>query len=214
VETSVPVEGGDVVVLSTVQGLVSEAARVEAAFREVEPSVVALGISPESAGALLRYQPRPDEDPFEDLPDAEVAYSVALAKFGPVDLPPPDLVAAARLARERGIPVYGVDLTEEAYVTAFSKEVSGWSLLRWGRRQRRLARRPPAASDARAFSLAWDAQVRRVAGIARVEEQREAAIAAGARALAKQAGGRVLLVVDAPREAGVLRGLTTRQGEA
>ena len=71
--------------------------------------------------------------------------------------------------------------------------------------QRRGAvKRPPPASDARAFSLAWDARLRHVKALGRVETAREAAIAAGALAVAAKEGAPVLLVVDAAREAGVL----------
>ena len=203
----VAVEGGEVVLVATVQGLVAEAERVRAAFEEVRPRSVALGVSPESAAALLRYQPVEGVDPFEDLPDAEFAYSVRLQEYGPVALPPPDLVEAARLAQASGVPVHGADLPEASYEDVFAAEVSAWGLLRYGRVQRKLAKRPPKAEDARSFALAWDASVRRVKGIDRVEKAREEHIAGSARSIARQVGSPVLLVVDAAREAGVLQGL-------
>ena len=73
--------------------------------------------------------------------------------------------------------------------------------------QRKLARKPPKVADARAFSLAWDARIRKVRGLARVEARRERAIAERASALAAQVEGVVLLIVDAPREAGVAAAL-------
>lgn len=205
--TRVTVPGGEVSVLATVHGLLAEKERVRAAFLDERPFAVALGVGPEAAAALARYEPQPDVDPFEDLPDHDYVYSVRLSAFGPVDLPPPDLLEAARLAKEHGTPLYGVDLSEEAYEDAFAEEVGGWGFLRYGRIQKKLARAPPAAADARAFSLAWDAAIRKVKGIAAVEARRERHIAAGARALAEKVQGRVLLVVDAPREAGVLTAL-------
>lgn len=201
------VPGGEVLLLSTVQGLASEAARVREAFARAEPQAVALGLSPEAVAALLRYEPDPEADPFEDLGDHEYVFAYKLKEYGEVGLPPPDVMEAVRLARESGVPLHGVDLTEERYEDAFTANVNWWGLLRYGRVQRKLARKPPHAPDARAFSLAWDARVRRVKGLARIEALREETIAAGARALAKQAGGRVLLLVDAPREAGVARAL-------
>lgn len=196
------------VLLSTVQGLASEAPRVRAAFRRATPAAVALAASPESVAALLRFAPAPDVDPFEDLSDHEFVYAHSLRRFGDVALPPPDLAEALRLAQEAGVPLHGVDLTEEQYEDAFTTEVSAWGLLRYGRIQRKLARKPPKAVDARAFALAWDARIRKVKGLARVEARREAAIAERARALAAQVGGRVLLLVDAPREAGVAAALS------
>jgi hypothetical protein len=208
-----PVEGGEVVVLPTVQGLVAERDAVRRAFTLEAPAAIALGVSPEAAASLLRFERAPDmDDPFEDLPDHDYVYSVVLREFGEVDLPPPDLLEAARIGKAAGLPVYGVDLPDEAYEEAFTREVSVWGFLRYGRIQRRLARKPPRAPDARAFSLAWDAAIRRVKGIARLERMREERIAAGARALAAQVGGRVLLVVDHPRAEGVQRALAAPAG--
>jgi hypothetical protein len=206
--------GGEVVLLGTVHGLVAEAERVREAFAKVQPRAVALGASPEAVGALLRYQKSDEHDPFDDLPDAEIAYSLRLAAFGEVDLPSPDFAEAIALARAADAPVHGVDLTEEAYVETYTKEVGAWALLRYGRVQRGLAKRPPKAADPRAFSLAWDAKVRRVKGIARVEAAREAQIAKGACLLAATVGGPVLLVVDVPREGGVAERLRPRGTDA
>lgn len=207
-EERFPVEGGEVVLLATVQGLVSERDAVRRAFARVAPAAVALGVSPEAAAALLGFERTPEmEDPFEDLPDHDFVYSLKLREYGEVDLPPPDLLEAARLAKAEGVPLHGVDMPEEQYEDAFTKEVSVWGFLRYGRIQRRLARKPPKAPDAVAFSLAWDAKIRKVKGIAKLETMREARIAAGARALAAQERGRILLVLDVARAAGVRRAL-------
>lgn len=203
-----PVEGGEVVLVATVQGLLAEREKVRRAFEQHPPAAVALGVSPESAAALLRFERDPEHDPIEDLPDHDYVYSVVLRRFGDVELPPPDLVEAARLGKEAGLPVYGVDLPEEAYEDAFTREVNVWGFLRYGRIQKKLARRPPDKPDAAAFCLAWDAAIRRVKGIARVEALREARIGQASRALAGQVAGPVLLVVDLARAAGVRHALT------
>ena len=203
----VPAPPGEILVLATVQGLVAERARVRAAFARVKPKAVALGVSPEMAAVLLRYERQEDEDPFEDLPDHDFVYSLKLREFGDVDLPPPDLVEAARLAEEGGVKVYGVDMPEEAYEDAFTSTVSTLGFLRYGRIQRRLAKRPPKANSAREFALKWDAAIRKVKGIRLVEAARERHMAQQARALAASVGGPVLLVVDLARAPGVLAAL-------
>lgn len=218
--TAVEVPGGAVHVLATVHGLATEAARVEDAFRRVAPRVVALALGVEGVAGLRHHlarkaepvapkAPAPDgDDPYEYdaedlLADSEIAYGLALQKFGKVLLPPPDLLAAVRLADESKLPIYGVDFSEEQYGEAFAKHVTAWALFRYSRRSRRIEKRPPKAATAREFALAWDAHLTRVKGYATLEREREARIAAGAKALAREHGA-VLLVVDPPREAGVL----------
>lgn len=198
---------GEVVLISSVQGLVAERDRVLSILDEERPAIVALGLSPESVASLGRYEPDPEIDPFEELPDHDLIYSLKLREFGVVDLPAPDLVAALDWARAHAADAFGVDLSEEAYEDLFVKEVSAWGFLRYGRIQRKIARKPPKASDARAFSLAWDAAIRKVKGIARVEAAREVAMATRAASLARDRSSKVLLLVDAPREPGVARQL-------
>lgn len=199
-------DAGEVVVLATVQGLVSERDRVRDAVRKTSPALLALGVPPESVEMLSTYE-RPEGDPFEDLSDHDFIFAVKLREFGDVDLPPPDVMEALRLARDDRLEVVGVDLPEDEYGELFTKTVSAWGFLRFGRIQKRLARKPPKAKDARSFALAWDAAIRKVKGIAKVEETREALIAQKVAALARERGARVLLVLDVARAAGVERHL-------
>lgn len=203
------VGNGQVLLLSNVPGLVSERARVLAALNEIHPDVLAIGLSPEAVATLLRYEPSPELDPLDDLPDHDYVYSVKLREFGEVELPAPDLLAAVRWARDANVPFFGVDLSEEQYEDLFTKAVSAWGFLRYGRIQRRLARKPPKAADARAFHLAWDAKIRKVKGIARVEAARESTMAENAATLARERAARVLLLVEAAREAGISERLRT-----
>lgn len=203
---------GEVVLVSTVQGLVAERERVVALLDEEKPAAVALGLSPEAVSTLLRYEKDPEVDPFEELPDHDLVYSLKLREFGDVDLPPPDAVAAIEWAQAHGVSAYGVDMPEEAYEDLFTKQVSAFGFLRYGRIQRSLAKRPPSAPDARSFSLLWDAKIRKVKGIARVEAAREEFMADAAAELARRLAAKVVLIADAPREAGISRRSSSRSG--
>lgn len=203
---------GEVVILPTVQGLVAERQRVLDLLDAEKPAAVALGLSPEAVATLLRYERDPEADPFEELPDHDLVYSLKLREFGDVDLPPPDAVAAIEWAKANAVSAYGVDMPEEAYEDLFTKEVSAFGFLRYGRIQRKLAKRPPSAPDARAFALVWDAKIRKVKGIARVEAAREVFMADAAAELARRLAAKVVLIVDAPREAGVVRRASSGRG--
>lgn len=194
-------------IVGTVRGLVSEAARVEAAFDRVEPAAVALGVGPEDLEGLAKYQEGASYE--HDYSEADEVYAHYLRQFGEVELPPRDLVAAVRLARDRGVEVVPIDLPEVQYVEAFTREISGWQLLRYNRRVRKLARKPPQAEDAMGFHLGWDREVTRLEGFARLEREREERMAA--RLLgAPLPPGRVLVLVEAARVEGLVRSLEQR----
>jgi len=199
---------GEVVLLGTVQGLVSEEKRALDAIETEKPDIIALGVSPESVASLMRYEPVDGEDLIEDLPDHDYVYSIKLREFGDVTLPAPDLLAAVHWAQDHALPLFGIDLAEEAYEDLFTKEVSTFGFLRYGRIQKKLAKRPPRAADPIAFTLAWDAAIRKVKGIASVEAHRERAIAQQAAALAREKAAKVLVLVEAAREPGVAKQLS------
>jgi hypothetical protein len=207
-EAVVRAEGREYHVLGTVRGLVSEAVRVREAFERIRPHGVALGVGPEDLEGLRRLQ---GGEAYEhEFSEADEVYAHYLGQFGEVQLPPRDLAEALRLAEERALPVVAIDFPEVAYVDAFTKAVSGWQLLRYQRRVRKLAKKPPVADDAMDFHLTWDREVGRLGGFARLEAQREAHMAAE---LAKAAlpAGRILVLVEGARAEGVLRLLETNQ---
>lgn len=195
-------------VLGAVHGLMSETETVEAAFRAAAPDAVALGISPgELEGLDLHAKggPAEDDDP-EVTIDPSESYAIGLSRYGDIGLPPPDLVAAVALARERSLDPVAVDLDGEQYDEVFAASVGPFALFRYGRRVQKMARKPPPAEDAVAFALAWDARIRKLGGFDKVEKARERQIAARVEDLATRHRS-VLVVVDVARAAGVVERL-------
>lgn len=191
-------------VVGTVRGLVSEADRVGREFRESPPQAVALGVAPEDLRGLEELGQGADYE--HDYSEADAIYAHFLEGFGPVELPPRDLLTAVQAARERGIPLVAIDLPEADYVDAFTRYVTAWQLLRYNRLVRKLAKRAPGAPDAMTFHLQWDAHVRRLRGFDALERAREDAMVR--RLLGAQwPAGRVLVLVEAARVEGVLQRL-------
>lgn len=203
--------GREVYLLGTVTGLASEAARVRAAFDEVGPDAVGIGLPPSEVAGLrhcLSGGSAPvDEE--EEEEDVEEAYSVALSSFGDVGVPPPDLMEAVRLAEERELEIFPVDLDDEAYAQAFTEEVSGLQLIRYGLRLRRLGKRPPRAGNAVDFALKWDGEIRRIRGFHRLEQRRERRMADAVREIPARFS-RVLAIVEVVRMVGVASLLSPR----
>lgn len=195
-------------IVGTIRGLASEASRVEAAFGAIRPDAVALGVGPEDLEGLARFSEGAEYEHEYSLSDE--IYSHFLEQFGEVSLPPRDLVAAVRLAREHGLEVVPIDMPEHAYVDLFTDSVGALQLLRYQRRLRRLAAKPLAGRTAMEWHLAWDEEVTRLRGFARVERVREDRMAERLQAFPH--GGTVLVLLEAARVEGVMRRLEAASG--
>lgn len=199
------VAGADVLVVDTVLGLESEAQVVDDALGAFDPDAVALGVSPSELDGLHEYLAASGDPPTPE-PDR---YAQGLAEFGAISLPPPCLLAAARAARAREIPLEPLDLPEEAYTETFTDQVSTWQLFWNTRREKKLARDPPDVASAREYALAWDEERRRSDGLAHLEAKREVHMAETLRDVADR-HHRVLVVVETPRAAGLVDELDGR----
>lgn len=208
-----PVRVGRAVVhvLGTAHGLVSEVGRVEEAFARLRPDAVGIGVAPAELDALAAHAAgqAPEEDDVAETIDPSESYAVGLSRFGEIGLPPPDLLAALGLAREAGVEPVALDLDESQYSDVFAANVGPFALFRYGRRVRRMAKRPPAAGSPREFALAWDRKIRALRGFDAVERTRERHMAV--RLETVSAGAAVVLaVVDVARADGVVDELRRR----
>lgn len=204
---TIPVGASRVHVLAVVHGLLSEADAVEDAFRAAAPDAVALGVAPaELEGLDAHAQGSAEETDEEETLDPAEAYALGLSRYGDIGLPPPDLLAAVALARERGVEPVAVDLDGSQYDEVFAANVGPFALFRYGRLLRKMGKRPPEAPDAVAFARAWDARIRRLRGFGAVEKARERQIASRVEDLASRHRA-VLLVVDVARADGVVAAL-------
>ncbi|HLE96870.1 MAG TPA: hypothetical protein VI997_05815, partial [Candidatus Thermoplasmatota archaeon] len=151
----------------------------------------------------------PEEDEPSETIDPYESYAIGLSRFGEIGLPPPDLLAALQLAREAGVEPVAIDLDESQYADIFAASVGPFALFRYGRRVRRMAKRPPPGDTPRAFALAWDRKIRALRGFDAVERTRERHMAV--RLETVSAGARVLLaIVDVARADGVVAELKRR----
>ncbi|HYM39031.1 MAG TPA: hypothetical protein VEY12_02650 [Thermoplasmata archaeon] len=185
-----------------VRGLPSDGEAVREAIAALEPDVVALSVSPEELDSLRAYpggnlEPETTEDE---------AYVAGLSAWEEPVMPPPCFTQAARIAEARHIPLEALDLSEEAYTEAYTKSVSTVELLLQGRLENRLLKKRFRVATPREFAIAWDAEINRTAGFARLQKERERFIASRIREVAG-GRGRVLAVVEVERVKGVLAAL-------
>ena len=97
-------------VLSTVKGLVSEAAVVEEEIESFEPDLVALSIGPEEIEGTRKW----DGEPY-DMSGWDEVYGLSLRKLvgdDGVKLPPPSFSKAIKVSDSKNIDVIGIDMDE------------------------------------------------------------------------------------------------------
>lgn len=155
---------------------------------------------------------RPD-DPSEEtdyadfglfLSTSDLVFSRHLTRWGEVEAPPPSFQEAVRVGHRGGLEVVAADFDDEDYTDLFLKAVTPFSLVRQGRRLRKLAKRTFKARNAEQFALEWDEAVTRIRGYAEVERAREQKVGSSIAAAAAR-HERVLAVVEYERLDGVLK---------
>ena len=192
------------IVLGTVQGLVKERLKVRTAFEDIKPDVVALPISDEmleGLEAVVNGEVREvATNSIDDL------FAEHLKRFGEVQLPPPSLVEAYRLAKESGAEIVTLDMSEEDYAEAYVKNVSGYHFWKRIWNLSKLSKKTFAADTPEEFVVAWDAYVSRLKGYKNLEQHREGYMARRALRLLRK-NERVLVLVEYERMEGVAAGI-------
>jgi hypothetical protein len=201
---------GEIVVVPVVRGLVSEGGKVRSSIEAHAPDVLAMSISPEELTALKGHDGK-DAEPMSGSVEENV-YEDRLSQFGDVARPPRCFTVALELAREKGLEVKGVDLSEADFTRAYVHLVTGWDFIRRTFGRGRFARTRFDMSSPEAFVLDWDRRLRRAKGYDALEKRREAEIAKGLRGLAERKG-KILAFIEVERADGVAERLQSASQE-
>ncbi|MCI4360211.1 MAG: hypothetical protein L3J91_00745, partial [Thermoplasmata archaeon] len=130
-----------------------------------------------------------------------------LGRYGEVRVPNPSLVGVLGWARERAVPVAGLDPNDATYADLFAEHISYFELVRRTVRERRLTRDPPTPPTADEYAMHWHRAIGKGRGSRAFDRARDTEFLDGARAL-KAGARKVALVVDRERYDGVLAGLS------
>ncbi|MEK6976025.1 MAG: hypothetical protein AABY18_06755 [Candidatus Thermoplasmatota archaeon] len=202
------VAGNPVLLLGTIAGFVPDGERVRQAYEAFHPRVVALGVPPEDLATLdtlASASAAPAELP--PLDDTHERLMGLLAPFGATRVPSPDLEIAHQVARADGVPLSALDLDDDAHATLYTKHVRFHHIIQSNGIKSRLLKRGVTGTDAYDVAANWDAAWTRPRGMRRVEDAREAHMAARLREVAAVADGNVLAVVPSTLLAGIVRAL-------
>lgn len=188
-----------VAVLPVVRGLPSHGDKVAASIGSWQPDVVALSVSPEELGTLRSFRGETLEP---DTTEDEV-YVAGLSVWEEPVMPPPCFTRAVQEATVRNVRLAALDMDEEAYADAYTACVSTMELILQGRLENRLLKKQFHVTTPEDFALAWDGEINRTDGFARLQKERERHLAAQVRKLASGTT-RVLAVIEVERVKGVL----------
>lgn len=197
---------GEYLVLGAVRGVVLDAEPLVAKLEGFGPRAVGLGISFEELTGLNDHFVHRAYEPLVPLTRTESAELHGLSLLTEVRVPHPAFVRVLEWARDRSVPVEALDPSDEGYTTLFTDHIGYFELVRRTLNERRLTRRPPAATTPDAYAVQWENGIAAGRGSRRFLAAREATIVTGARRLASR-NGRVAVVVDRERFDGVAAGL-------
>lgn len=186
----------------SVYGLTSEISEVHRAFKNARPEVVALPIPEEELEGLKAISD--GEDVKIELSRYEEIYARNLALFGEVRVPPPSLVEAFEICKEKSIPIVAIDMDDYDYTTTYINNITTMQLLRHSIRVKRLRKKKFRSSNPVDFAFEWDKTVNKLKGFKVLEMRREEYMAERLVELADE-HSRILAVVELPRMEGILR---------
>jgi hypothetical protein len=199
--TLVKLSSGDVIVLGTLKGLVSERKIVLKSFESYDPDVVGLHIGSEEITGLKAVVKGKVKDTY--LSSYEKIYARELSKYGEVQIPPPSLVEAFELSKKFQIPLKGLDFNDNDYSRIYTDVIDGLSMVRQSLRLKNINRRKFKAETAEDFILEWDRAVNKFKAFRNLEMRREKKMAKRIRFLSEKYG-KVLAIVEYERKEGII----------
>ena len=157
-------------ILSTVKGLVSESDIVESEIESFDPDLVALGIGPEEVNGTREW----DGEPY-DMSGWDEIYGLSLRKIvgdKGVKLPPPSFSTAIKVSDSKKIDVIGIDMDEESFTEAYTKNISTWQLFKRGRLEKSMSKAGIDGKTPEEIALNMESSIRELSGFAKLENAR------------------------------------------
>tara|TARA_B100001540_G_scaffold173028_1_gene152803 strand:- start:1384 stop:2004 length:621 start_codon:yes stop_codon:yes gene_type:complete len=180
-------------VLSTVKGLVSEAAVVEEEIESFEPDLVALSIGPEEIEGTRKW----DGEPY-DMSGWDEVYGLSLRKLvgdDGVKLPPPSFSKAIKVSDSKNIDVIGIDMDEISFTEAYTKNISTWQLFKRSRLEKSMTKSGIEGQTPEEIALNMESSIRGLSGFANLERERVKTMAENVR-LQSERQKKILAIIE------------------
>ena len=180
-------------VLSTVKGLVSEAAVVEEEIESFEPDLVALSIGPAEIEGTRKW----DGEPY-DMSGWDEVYGLSLRKIvgdDGVKFPPPSFSTAIKISDLKNIDVIGIDMDEISFTEAYTKNISTWQLFKRSRLEKSMTKSGIEGQTPEEIALNMESSIRGLSGFANLERERVKTMAENVR-LQSERQKKILAIIE------------------
>lgn len=163
----------DVDILPVVNGLVSEADKVKAAFEGHEAYSASLGIE---ALQAIKHRHEIGLDNV-DVSELDIVYSKKMSIFGEIQAPSPAFCELVDLCSEKGMEVIPLDMSDMDFDAAFVECVKATEFTSVHRMAKKGFSKKMDESSPEALAIAWDKFVSKTKGFGRLDKCREQHIA-------------------------------------
>ncbi len=188
--------------LPIVNGLTSEADRVEEFFGDYEAYGATIGIE-----GIQAIKNRANIDDEFDVSELDIVYANHMSAFGNVEMPSPAICKLVDLCKEKGMHVIPLDMNDSDFTEMYCNTVKTFDFVKEHRLAKKGMKKKFDLTTPEKFAKDWDEYVNKVKGYKEVSEKREEYIASQIRDVAKYKGN-FLVVIEVERVDGVVRRLT------
>ncbi|MEM1514000.1 MAG: hypothetical protein QXW78_02815 [Candidatus Thermoplasmatota archaeon] len=163
----IEINGKKVYLLPVIRGLAGEGEKVKNLFYEINPDCIAITIADEDlklVGKKIEATSMPAEWQY---------YLIHLSRYGEITIPSQDITVADEISKKENVPLIAVDMNDDEYMEKFVEYISLFSLIRYSRKIKRLAKKKFNAKNAEEFVVMWEKELTAIKSFKRLEEERE-----------------------------------------
>jgi pheromone shutdown protein TraB len=163
----IEINGKKVYLLPVIRGLAGEGEKVRRLFYEIKPDCIAITVADEDLNLIG------EKIENASMPAEYQYYLLHLSKYGELAIPSQDIIFADEISKKEKVPLYAVDMNDDEYMEKFVEYISLFSLIRYSRKIKRLAKKKFNAKNAEEFVVMWDKEMNSIKSFKRLEEERE-----------------------------------------
>ena len=112
-----------------------------------------------------------------------------------VKLPPPSFSTAIKVSDSKKIDVIGIDMDEESFTEAYTKNISTWQLFKRGRLEKKMSKAGIEGKTPEEIALNMESSIRELSGFAKLESARVKAMLTNLR-LQSETRKKILAIIE------------------